>query len=168
MFQPLAGRTRPLVTTVTIPDPPQPRLQPAPVRDAASQQLAREIESASNVIAAYSDLYTDNAIRVSRTASYRVAMERSRTTLELLFLTEIDSTECALVARRARIAVLDRILIPVDSVFGRVKKVNLDRLAGGATIDFARWLSDSSGIATSARPRMMLAQHGSARAHVRR
>src|SRR5438270_9448807 len=60
MFQPLAGRTRPLVTTVTIPDPPQPRLQPAPVRDAASQQLAREIESASNVIAAYSDLYTDN------------------------------------------------------------------------------------------------------------
>ena len=47
---------------------------------------------------------------------------------------------------------LDRIIIPVDSVFGRAKRVDVDRLAGGATADFERWLSDSSGIATEQRP----------------
>ena len=36
------------------------------VRDAAAQQLAHDIESASNAIAAYSDLYTDDAIRAAR------------------------------------------------------------------------------------------------------
>jgi len=154
MFQPLAGRTRPLVTGVTIPDPPQPRVRPVATRDAVSEQRAREIESASNVIAAYSDLYTDNAIRASHASSYRAAMDRSRTAVEQLFRQGVDSTQCAQAARRARIAVLYRVVIPIDSVFGRVKKVNLDRLAGGATVDFERWLSDSSGIPADVRPRM--------------
>lgn len=141
LFQPLAGRTRPRETDATIPDPPQPRIQP--VADAA-----RDIESASTVIAAYSDLYTDNAIRTSRASSYRAAMDRSRTALEQLF-------GSALAARRARIAVLDRIIIPVDSVFGRVKTVDLTRLAGGATADFERWVSDSSDIPLGERSRAM-------------
>jgi hypothetical protein len=152
LFQPLAGRTRPRVPTVKIPDPPQPREQPTPVRDAAAQQQAHEIESASYVIAAYSDLYTDDAVRAARRSSYRAAMDRSRMALEKLFATALDSTQCALAAPRARIAVLDRIIIPVDSVFGRVKKVDLARLAGGAATDFERWLSDSSGIPLAARP----------------
>ena len=84
-------------------------------------------------------------------------MDRSRTALEQLFGTALDSTQRALAARRARIAVLDRIIIPVDSVFGRVKRVDLTRLAGGATADFERWLSDSSGIAIGARPGAMSA-----------
>ena len=141
LFQPLAGRTRPRETDVAIPDPPQPRVQPV-------AGAARDIESASNVIAAYSDLYTDNAIRASHASSYRAAMDRSRTALEQL----IGS---ALAARRARLAVLDRIIIPVDSVFGRVKAVDLARLAGGATADFERWLSDSSGIPLGERSRTM-------------
>ena len=153
LFDKLAGRTRPLVTTVTIPDAPQPRTQPIGARaDATTQQLARDIESASEVIAAYSDLYTDNAVRVSHRSSYRAAMDRSRTALEQLFGAILDSTQRALVARRARVAVLDRIVIPVDSVFGRVKKVDLPRLAGGATADFERWLGDSSTVPLGARP----------------
>ena len=70
-------------------------------------------------IAAYSDLYTDDALRASRASSYRAAMDRSRTALEQLFGTGLEATQRALAARRARIAVLDRIVIPVDSVFGR-------------------------------------------------
>jgi phosphatidylserine/phosphatidylglycerophosphate/cardiolipin synthase-like enzyme len=140
------------VTTATIPDPPQPRTQPTAARDTATQRLAQDIASASNVIVAYSDLYTDDAIRASRRSSYRAAMDRSRIALEQLFGTELDSTQRALAARRARVAVLDRIIIPVDSVFGRVKRVDLARLAGGATADFERWLSDSSGIPIAARP----------------
>src|SRR5256714_12085187 len=151
IFQPLAGRTRPRVTTVTIPDPPRPRVQPIAAHDATSQQLAHDIESASDVIAAYSDLYSDNAIRASHASSYRAAMDRSRIALEQLFGTGLDSGQRVLVARRAPVAVLDRIVIPVDSVFGRVKRVDLARLAGGATADFERWLSDSSGVRLAAR-----------------
>jgi phosphatidylserine/phosphatidylglycerophosphate/cardiolipin synthase-like enzyme len=152
VFQPLAGRTRPRLTTVELRDPPQPRAQPIAVNDAAAQQLVRDITSVSNVIAAYSDLYTDVAIRTSRASSYRAAMERSRIVLQQLFGGALDSTQRAAAARRARVAVLDRIIIPVDSVFGRVKQIDLARLALGASADFERWLSDSSCIPRAARP----------------
>jgi phosphatidylserine/phosphatidylglycerophosphate/cardiolipin synthase-like enzyme len=155
-FQPLAGRTRPRATTVAIPDPPQ-NLARAGVtvsgaRDAATQRLLHDVEFASVVIAAYSDLYTDDAIRASHASSYRTAMNRSRTALEALFAAGLDSAERTRAARRARIAVLDRIIIPVDSVFGRVKRVDVTRLAGGATADFDQWLRDSSGIASAQQP----------------
>jgi hypothetical protein len=152
LFQPLAGRTRPFVPSVTIPDPPRPHTQRIARRDAATQRLAHDIESASGVIAAYSDLYTDAAIGAAHASSYRTAMDRSRVGLEELFRGALDSTECAVAARHARVAVLDRIVIPVDSLFGRVKRVDIDRLAAGAAADFERWLSDSSGIPLAARP----------------
>jgi len=155
-FQPLAGRTRPRTTTVEIPEPPQERAlaraATTAVRDVATQRLVRDIEFASVVIAAYSDLYTDNAIRASHASSYRAAMQRSRTALEGLFGTGLDETQRTRAARRARIAVLDRIIIPVDSVFGRAKHVDVTRLAGGASADFDRWLRDSSGIAPAKQP----------------
>ncbi len=156
LFQPLAGRTRPRATTVAIPDLPRERapvhVMQAAARDAATQQLLQDIESASSVIASYSDLYSDGAIRASRASSYRAAMDRSRTALEALFSAGLDGTERARAARRARIAVLDRIIIPVDSLFGRAKQVDIARLAGGAAVDFDRWLSDSSGIAPARQP----------------
>ena len=161
LLQPLAGRTRPRATTVTIPDPPEERAA-APSRRVATRPQAgtrpsrrvaeRDIESSSNVIAAYSNLYTDDAIRASRSSSYRAAMDRSRTALETLFAEGLDGTECVRAARRARIAVLDRIIFPVDSVFGRVKDVDVARLSRGATTDFDRWLRDSSGIAPAKQP----------------
>ena len=153
LFQPLAGRTRPRETTVRIPDPPH-ELAPATARrDAATQQLVHDLASASAAIAAYSGLYTDDEIHASRTSSYRAAMERSRTAVESLFGGGLSDTERTRAARRARIAVLDQIIIPVDSLFGRAKPVDLTRLARGATADFTRWLSDSSGIAPDSRPR---------------
>lgn len=152
LFQPLAGRTRPRTTTVEIPDPPQERSTATAARDVSSLRLQHEIESASVVIAAYSDLYSDDALRASHASSYRAAMDRSRTALEALFAAGLDARDCARAAHRARIAVLDRIIIPVDSVFGRVKHVDVTRLAAGAAADFARWLRDSSGIAPAQRP----------------
>lgn len=152
LFQPLAGRTRPKVTSVEIPDPPQGRATTNAARDVATERLIRDIESASTVIAAYSDLYSDDAIRASHASSYRAAMERSRTALESLFGAGLDGRDCTRAAWRARTAVLDRIIIPVDSVFGRAKQVDVTRLAGGATADFDRWLRDSSEIAPAQRP----------------
>jgi phosphatidylserine/phosphatidylglycerophosphate/cardiolipin synthase-like enzyme len=155
-FQPLAGRTRPRATTVRIPDGP---LMAAPAyvtttapRDAAARKLVQEIASASDAIAAYSDLYTDGALRTARTSSYRAAMERSRTALVALFATGLDDTERKRAAERARTAVLDGIIIPVDSVFGRVKGVDVDRLVAAATGAFDRWLADSSGIPVARQP----------------
>ena len=152
LFQPLAGRTRPRETGVSIPYPPQRPVSATAPRDAATQQLVRDIASASAAIAAYSELYTDDAIRASRASGYRAAMDRSRTALESLFGRGLNDAERSRAARRARIAVLDHVIIPVDSVFGRVKQVDVTRLAGGATTDFERWLSDSSGIAPDKRP----------------
>jgi phosphatidylserine/phosphatidylglycerophosphate/cardiolipin synthase-like enzyme len=155
LFQPLEGRTRPRETTVTIPDPPAPELQiPRVARDdLVAHQLANDIAWASDVIAAYNALYTDASIRASRASGYRAAMDRSRTALEQLFGTGLDDAQRTLAARRARIAVLDRIIIPVDSVFGRAKQVDVDRLADGATADFERWLeSDSSCVPPAKRP----------------
>jgi phosphatidylserine/phosphatidylglycerophosphate/cardiolipin synthase-like enzyme len=161
LFQPLAGRTRPEATTVEIPallpEHESAPVSSAVVRDAATEQLVRDIASASEVIAAYSDLYSDDAIRASRASSYRAAMDRSRTALEALFGAGLDRTARTRAARRARIAVLDRIIIPVDSVFGRAKQVDVARLAAGATADFGRWLSDSSGIVPAQQPVVALA-----------
>lgn len=154
LFQPLAGRTRPPETTVDIPyTQPEPaaRIVVTP-RDAATQQLVRDIAAASEVIAAYDNLYTDDAIRASRASSYRAAMDRSRTALEALFGTALDDAERVSAARRARIAVFDHVIIPVDSLFGRARQVDVARLGAGATADFHRWLSDSSGIAPDKRP----------------
>jgi len=151
LFDPLAGRTRPRATSVRIPDPPKPATAVQAASDPITRRLAREIDSASTAIAAYSNLYTDDAVRATHAIGYRAAMDESRTALEQLFAAGLDSAEATIAARRARAAVLDRIIIPVDSVFGRAKRVDLDRLAGGAAADFERWLSDSSGIAMAKR-----------------
>jgi phosphatidylserine/phosphatidylglycerophosphate/cardiolipin synthase-like enzyme len=151
-FEPLAGHTRPVATTIRIPDPPQPAATALPARDAAMQRLVREVEGASTVIAAYSDLYTDEGIRTSRGASYRVAMARSHAATDSLFAASLGNAEGARAAQRARIAVLDRIIFPVDSVFGRAKRVDVTRLAGGATFDFTRWLRDSSSMSPARQP----------------
>jgi hypothetical protein len=152
LFQPLAGRTRPRETTVAIPYVPDVPTAAEVPRDAATHQLVRDIASASAAIAAYSDLYTDDALRASRASSYRAAMDRSRTAVESLFGVALGDAERARAALRARIAVLDRIIIPVDSLFGRAREVDVSRLAGGAWADFGRWLRDSSAIAPDRRP----------------
>src|SRR5205823_5689840 len=58
-----------------------------------------------------------------------------------------------------RVAVLDRMLIPVDSVFGQAKAVDVARLAGGATGDFDRWVRDSSGFTGDERSTARAAFH---------
>lgn len=144
--RPLAGRTRPRTTTVRIPDPPAWRAPAVAPRDATTRQLVQDIASASAAIAAYSDLYEHAEIRTSRTAGYRAAMDRSRQALDALFAS-LGASQGPAAARRARVALLDRVIVPVDSLFGRAKHVEVDRLAGSAAADFARWLRDSSGIA---------------------
>jgi len=148
LFQPLAGRTRPRRTSVTLPGaepaPAEARLPLPPV----AQQHARAIEASARIVAAYSDLYRDRDVRASRASGYREAMARLRTALDGLFMAMVpDSVRAAEAARQARIVVLDRILIPVDSVFGQVKHVDVEQLGARATAHFDRWVRDSSALA---------------------
>ncbi|HEX4684836.1 MAG TPA: hypothetical protein VH277_19110, partial [Gemmatimonadaceae bacterium] len=152
LFEPFAGRTRPKATSVTIPTPPAPARVFTAAGDAGTQQRVHDIASASDAIAAYSSLYTDAAVRASHASSYRAAMDRSRTALEGLFGAGLDTTARTSAARRARVAVLDRVIIPVDSLFGRAKHIDVTRLAGGASADFDRWLRDSSSIEPAQQP----------------
>lgn len=149
LFQPLAGRTRASRTSVTLPAITTERR--ASPRNPDLERHAGDIRAATTVIAAYANLYTDQAVRASRRSSYRAAMDRSQTALQRLFRSaSLDSTLAVAAARRARIAVLDRMLIPVDSVFGQAKVVDVSSLANGATADFDRWVRDSSGLTNGA------------------
>jgi hypothetical protein len=126
---------------------------PSDSEGSAVQRLSRELISTSTVIAAYSDLYTDDAVRASRPMPYLTAMQRSADALVQLFAAaSLDSVQARAAALRARTAVLSRMLIPVDSVFGRVKRVDVERLADGASMEFDRWVADSSGFPAAAQP----------------
>ena len=164
LFQPLAGRTRPLATTVVIPSAP-PALERSEgralhansevqiLRVAQDDRRARDLARLAAVIVAYSDAFSDDAVRATRTESYQNAMNQSRTALEELFAAvPLDSTASRIAAGRARAAVLDRMIIPVDSLFGRAKRVDVDGLALGASDAFDRWLVDSSHTASTAWP----------------
>jgi phosphatidylserine/phosphatidylglycerophosphate/cardiolipin synthase-like enzyme len=152
LFQPLAGRTRSGRTSATLPreTPPTAHEARAPLSPAA-RQYAQSIEASARVVAAYSDLYRDHDVQMSRVSGYRDAMSRLHSALDGLFRSVgLDSAGATNAARRARHAVLDRVLIPVDSVFGRVKHVDVQRLGQRATGDFARWVRDSSHLAGDA------------------
>ena len=150
LFQPLAGRTRPRKTSATLPAFPQ-QAQRSAAQNPTSPQHARDLVEAAEVIVAYSNLFGDDAVRVSQASAYRAAMERSRVALDRLFSSvSPDTAQSRTAAKRARVAVLDRMLIPVDSLFGQVKRVDIRHLVTGATGDFDRWVRDSSGFSGDA------------------
>jgi hypothetical protein len=146
VFQPLAGRTRPRRTRATLPASLHSARRatiPAP----ATEQHARAIEDAAQVVVAYSNVFSDRAVRTAQSSGYRDAMDRSGVTLHQLFQAAFrDSSRALAASKRARLALLDRVLIPVDSVFGQVKRVDVGQLVASATADFDRWVRDSSGL----------------------
>ena len=60
----------------------------------------------------------------------------------------------ALIAARARAGLLDHVILPYDTLFGRVKnrEHELGGLTAAAQANFARWLEDSSAVAAARRP----------------
>lgn len=151
--QPLAGRTRPRRMTVALPVASQP-LSASGELPAAARQYAIDVEYAAGTVAAYSDLYLDPAVQTALGTGYSASMRHLRTGLHRLFESVLlDSTRAAAAARRARMAVLDRVIIPVDSLFGQVKSVDLARLGNGAVADFERWLRDSSAFTAAGQSR---------------
>jgi hypothetical protein len=147
VFRPLVGRTRPRKTDVRL--AAIVAAERAPVRVSASAQSGTaNLRSAASLIAAFSNAYSARAERVivSGGGSYARALESYDRALRSLFAeTGADSSLAARLIDRARATLLDRFLMPYDSLFGQVKSdaSDLSPLTAAAANVFARWLRDS-------------------------
>jgi hypothetical protein len=170
MFEPLAGRTRPLHTHVsfgrvadenTAADKARSPMQPSaeshqPLPAAARSALAA-LDSAAIVLGAYTNAYSRDGERriASAPGSYAAELARYAGALDRLFQSAgADPAAAARIVRRGRTAVLDDILFPVDSLFGQAKEDsrNIAPLTRAAAAAMHRWLADSSGLAPALQP----------------
>ncbi|HVX38297.1 MAG TPA: hypothetical protein VHB25_01895 [Gemmatimonadaceae bacterium] len=144
LFRPLAGRTRPRRTHFAFPG----RSGAAPTAPASVD--TRELAAAAHAIGAYSNAYSRTAERIIATEpdGYTSVLGAYDRALTQLFAAGADSSHAARVATRARAALLEHVLMPADSMFGEAKENprDLSPLTNAATVAFARWLSDSSGV----------------------
>jgi hypothetical protein len=154
LFEPLAGRTRPLHTHVRFASAvpasaaPAPRLQSLP---AAARGPLATLDSAAMVLGAYGNAYSRNGERTIASAprGYAAELTRYAGALQRLFVAAgADSASAERIVRRGRAAVLGAILFPVDTLFGQAKEDsrNIAPLAAAAVGEMNRWLADSSAL----------------------
>ena len=138
--QPFAGRTRPRQTNVGLPN--AIALEDAP-------PLVPVAEAAA-LIRAYTNLYSDENEKTlaASTLPYRTFGAANRAYMDAL----AQAFGAESIARRARAGLLDDVLLPYDSCFGRVKTGagGIRGLTSIAHAHFARWVRDSSHLAASA------------------
>ena len=162
VLQPLAGRTRPRATTITIPGAGAPAREDAPLPPAAERALSR-LDNAAHRLAAYTVLWRDDDVRLVAGGSasgaaadphaYDATMHGYLASLDAAFAAVVgDSTLAAVVARRARAGLFDHVLVAYDSLFGQVKSPDdVAPLLSTAQRAFDRWLADSSRVPAAAR-----------------
>lgn len=158
--QPFAGRTRPRATSVRVAEggQPMPAVGTSAALPDAAERALRTIARDASLIAAFTNLYTpadqERLASAGEARDYDEALRSYDKALAAAFVSATTDTELAAsVATHARAVVLDRTLIPYDALFGQVKNEHaLSALIAESRTTFARWLSDSSLIATGARP----------------
>ena len=156
--RPLAGRTRPRRTHVRLAAsgasmPPVAR--PAAITPADVDRL----RAAASVVGAFSNAYSVRAATLIRNArdGYAAAIADYDSLIEHLF---VGSAGDSAVARRAeargRANLLDRVLIPLDSLFGQAKEnpTDIRPLTGAALASFSRWCNDSTRVTPNERVRL--------------
>jgi hypothetical protein len=179
--QPFAGRTRPRHTRVVLPDAMVPLdgdgLAQPPDVDAA---LAAVAEAAA-LLRAYGNLFSEEneASLLRSIRAYEAATERARREaagLRLPYghthdgvarayaealakafgLAAGDTARAHVVAGRARLGLLDDVILPYDSLFGQVRagpgRAGIRAMTSRAHANFARWVRDSSFVAAAAQP----------------
>jgi hypothetical protein len=157
MFQPLAGRTRPKHTTAQMPS-----AEPiAPRSDRRSGADFSVVRAAANTIAAFSNTYSNRAaLQVQAGGDYARAVASYQSALHGVFASVVgDSVTAQHIVRRGRTALLDHVLLPYDSLFGRSRSDSRDltRLFGRATNAVRRWLDDSTRVAAPSKARVLAA-----------
>jgi hypothetical protein len=141
---PLAGRTRPKRTTVRLSDVRRGRPMAADKPDASTREAFRQSLA---YIAAYSNAFASRPANVlAHDARGYVDRVAAYDTLVVRAFRSDD------VARFARQAMLEDVVVPIDSLFGQAKASrDLGPLVGAARSRFARTLADSGRLTTAAR-----------------
>ena len=155
LWQPRAGRTRPRDTDVTEPigrNRPAIDVVALPVEaERAMQDAAR----AASMILAYTNLFSGDTARVRYGQSFRQAMQGYQGAIARAFAAAArDSGRGVSIADRARRGLLERVILPYDSLFGQVKEhaTSIRPLTATAHARFNDWLRDSSGVDAGTHP----------------
>jgi len=159
--QPFAGRTRPIRTTADV-DVGKPRPQRfEPLSDSIEHALAT-VETAARVLRAYNSFYfdadraaLDEGAQLTHGGGYEGVMAAYLDGIAAAFRRAgTDSANAQRVAAHARAVILDRVILPYDALFGRVKEQSgISDLLDDARESFGRWLVDSSRVSPAARRR---------------
>ncbi len=161
LFQPLAGRTRPRQSDVHLSSGSSPNELTVPVRAAPAGAPLNDIIRAVDAIAGYTNAYSDRAVRtIARTGlGYTQALALYDAGLVKLFGSVSDDATARRVVHRGRIALFDRVVLPLDSLFGQAKADprDLTPLTNAATAEMRRWLNDSSNAPAAAKPALLSA-----------
>jgi hypothetical protein len=149
-----AGTTRPFDTDVEAPAPRQTSLSTSAVPREAETALAA-VGSGATTLLAYTNLYPERGGGLNDGPSYTVAIRRYREgLLEAFNVAAGNPVDGGRVTARARAGLLDQVLLPYDSLFGRVKENgrSIRPLTSSAHAGFVAWLRDSSRVNSRAQP----------------
>ena len=161
LFKPLAGRTRPRQTHVVLGTLSDDRGAGAAPAAGAPALDVRDLLAAATAIGAYSNAYTARAEGiVSRyDGGYAGAIAAYDAAIRRLFISATGSSALAgRIAEHGRVVLLDRVLFPLDSLFGQAESNpgDLTPLTESANAAMSRWLADTARV-TDARPAVLAA-----------
>ncbi|MGH7617363.1 MAG: hypothetical protein ACREPM_09065, partial [Gemmatimonadaceae bacterium] len=158
LHQPFAGRTRARATTATVAIGAARSSEP-PAGVSVPVALTRALQSIAGnaaLISAYTNLHptADQSALASAGTKYDETLRSYHDSLDVAFGAALADTHAGgRVAAHARAIVLDHVILPYDALFGQAKA---DGTAGdllaASRAGFARWLADSSGVASGAQP----------------
>ncbi|HET7373258.1 MAG TPA: hypothetical protein VFJ20_07715 [Gemmatimonadaceae bacterium] len=152
--EPWAGRTRRRDVAVKPPAPDQLPLSTDGAPAGAEAALARVAEAASMFLA-YTNLYPESSGALNYGPSFAAVNREYEQALAEAFRAAAGNPLFGdSIARRARVGLLDDVLIPFDSLFGQVKasEQSIRPLTTHAHARFVAWLRDSSEVGAEAQP----------------
>jgi len=147
LWQPLAGRTRPRKTDVALSvSPERGSIAQGPL-PAAAEQAMTEMARAASMILAYTNLFSEDTARIRYGQSFNAATTVYRQALHRAFAA-VSPGQAEALAGRARLGLLDFVLLPYDSLFGQVKEdaSSIRALTATAHTRFTAWLRDSASV----------------------
>jgi phosphatidylserine/phosphatidylglycerophosphate/cardiolipin synthase-like enzyme len=149
--QPLAGLTRPRATSVRLPGS-DASLSGGELPATITAALDTVGQSAQWMLG-YTTVYRSDEARAIAGTTFGSTVAAYRTSLARAFgMAAGDSAQGVAIGRRARVGLLETVILPYDATFGQPKD-DADDIRGLTTKaqdGFRRWLRDSSGAAPAA------------------
>ena len=154
LAQPWAGRTRRKDVDV---EPPAPHRMPLSTdrAPAGAEAALATVAAAASMLLAYTNLYPEANGELNYGPSYAVVNRQYEQALTEAFrVAANDPLAGDSIVRRARVGLLDDVIIPYDSLFGQVKEreASIRPLTTHAHARFMAWLRDSAHVSIQAQP----------------